>query len=220
MPSRVSAPPAEGSSPEQVFGDYVEPKAEGQEYLVIGFSPSSLPIQERWRNNGLSADFLGDYLSTFFPGDDKGARHKREEIRSGVSYIANELLENAMKYNEGVAKQGIRICMELDPHEVRFFVSNSLSDETSESFKALIHRLLTEDLDDLYMEQLERNAEEDAEDGSGLGYLTMLNDYGASLAWRFDRVEGSQRVTSLVRLPVQEADGGAAEGPVVGDAEG
>ncbi len=90
---------------EQVFGNYVEPRDEEQEqeYLAIGFSPTSLSIQERWRNNGLSADFLGDYLSTFFPGDDQQARHKRREVRAGVSYIANELLENAMKYNHAPA---------------------------------------------------------------------------------------------------------------------
>jgi hypothetical protein len=33
------------------------------EYLKIGFSPTSIPIQQRWRNNGLSANFLADYLS-------------------------------------------------------------------------------------------------------------------------------------------------------------
>ncbi len=195
---------------ELVFGDFVDPKTEGQEYLVIGFSPSSLPIRERWRNNGLSADFLGDYLSTFFPDDDKQARHRREEVRSGVSFIANELLENAMKYNHAPAGQGVRICMELDPDEVRFFVSNSLSEQDQAGFQALIHRLLTEDPADLYVEQLERNAEDDAEEGSGLGFLTMIQDYGASLAWKFDETLGCQRVTSLVRLPVP-GEGSAVE---------
>ena len=186
---------------EQVFGNYIEPRA-GEEYLIIGFSPSTLPIRERWRNNGLSADFLGDYLSTFFPGDDKAARYKREEIRSGVSYIANELLENAMKYSHAPAKQVIRIRMELDPDEIRFFVSNSLSEEHAKHFKVVINRLLTEDPNELYIEQLERNAEEDADEGSSLGFLTMMNDYGARLAWKFDMVQNHQRVTAQVRLPV------------------
>ena len=170
--------------------------------MVIGFSPSSRPIQDRWRNNGLSADFLGDYLSTFFPGDNPEAKSQREDVRAGVSYIANELLENAMKYNDATAPEGVRSCMELDPQEVRIFVSNSISDEHSEPYKQLINRILTEDPNDLYIEQLERNAEEDAEEGSGLGFLTMINDYQARLAWRFDGDEGYSRVTCMVTLTV------------------
>ncbi len=105
--------------------------------------------------------------------------------------------------------------MELDPDELRFFVSNSLSDEDSAGFQVLIQRLLTEDPTELYMEQLERNAEEDAKDGSGLGFLTMIQDYDASLAWKFDFSGDYQRVTSLVRLPVSET----VENPVGGDME-
>ena len=50
----------------QIFGDYVNGKSSGEsEVLIINFSPTSIPLQHRWRNNGLSADFLADYLSTF-----------------------------------------------------------------------------------------------------------------------------------------------------------
>ena len=51
----------------RIFGDFTERKDDHGEHLEIGFSPTSIPIQQRWRNNGLSADFLADYLSTFFP---------------------------------------------------------------------------------------------------------------------------------------------------------
>jgi hypothetical protein len=37
------------------------------EYLTLAFSPTSAPLRSRWRNNGLSADFLGDYVTTFLP---------------------------------------------------------------------------------------------------------------------------------------------------------
>ena len=85
----------------QIFGDFIE-QPPSQEYLIIGFSPSSIPLKQRWRNNGLSADFLADYLTTFFPGneDDPSTIERQAEIKSAVSYIANELLENAMKFND------------------------------------------------------------------------------------------------------------------------
>ena len=54
----------------RVFGDYCEGLPESPEFLIIGFSPGSIPLHQRWRNNGLSADFMADYLMTFFPVDD------------------------------------------------------------------------------------------------------------------------------------------------------
>ena len=65
----------------QIFGPFTERKDDDSEYLKIGFSPTSIPIQQRWRNNGLSADFLADYLSTFFPGDDRAAAERQAEIK-------------------------------------------------------------------------------------------------------------------------------------------
>jgi hypothetical protein len=78
-------------------------KPSGQcEYLTLAFSPLSAPLHSRWRNNGLSADFLGDYMTTLIPkeGGTVTADVRQNEIRQAVIYIANELLENAMKYHE------------------------------------------------------------------------------------------------------------------------
>ena len=47
-------------------------------------------------------DFLGDFVTTFFAaeGDPTGASVHQKEIKHAVTYIANEFLENAMKYHE------------------------------------------------------------------------------------------------------------------------
>ena len=42
--------------------NYGEPASEC-EYLTLAFSPTSAPLRSRWRNNGLSADFLADRKS-------------------------------------------------------------------------------------------------------------------------------------------------------------
>ena len=47
-----------------LFGDFVE-IGPATEFLILSFSSSSLPVQERWRNNSLSADFLANYWETF-----------------------------------------------------------------------------------------------------------------------------------------------------------
>jgi hypothetical protein len=51
----------------QTLGNYGERSNDRCEYLKLVFSPLSAPLHARWRNNGLSADFLGDYVLTFLP---------------------------------------------------------------------------------------------------------------------------------------------------------
>lgn len=207
----------------ETYGDYEEAGDEILEFLQIGFSPSSVCIQERWRNNGLSADFLGDYLSTFFPGDDPESTERRLEIKDAVSYIANELLENAMKYTYHPSKNSVDILMKLDTETIVFYVSNSVEPNSLEQFRGFIQKLITEDPQEMYMEQMLSNLEDvtdmepetepetDSEaeasmaGGSGLGLLTMLNDYDAKLGWQFsfpDSEPQNPKVTTMVKVEI------------------
>lgn len=190
---------------QQIFGDFVEIAPNTHEYLKLGFSPASIPLQQRWRNSGLSADFLADYLSTFFPGEDSAALERRNEIKDAVSYIANELLENAMKFSYAPSHHSVGIDLYLEADAINLYVSNSINPQSVASFQAFIQRLLTEEPNELYMERLTANAEGNNEGGSGLGFLTMLNDYGAQLAWKFCSQEQGPNdvvVTTMVRLAV------------------
>lgn len=183
--------------------DYMNDAGANSEYLMINFSPTSTPLQHRWRNNGLSADFLADYLSSFFPGEDDESLNRRSEIKGGVSYIANELLENAMKFNDAPSKHSVSIGMELQKEKVVFYVSNSINTAMSKAFQNQIQKLLTEDPNELYMEKLLANEENEENSSSGLGYLTMLNDWNAILAWKFEDFEEdvkAQKVTVMVQF--------------------
>jgi hypothetical protein len=189
----------------RIFGNFIERKDERFEYLKIGFSPTSIPIQQRWRNNGLSADFLADYLTTFFPGDDSAAAARHAEIKGAVSYVANELLENAMKFSYAPSQHAVSIELYLEADAISLYVMNSIDPHAVESFQSFLQRLLTEDTNDLYVELLTRNAEDSGADQSGLGYLTMLNDYGATLAWQFEpslQAPDVFTVTTMARIAV------------------
>jgi len=190
----------------QIFGDFIEQPA-SQEYLIIGFSPSSVPLKQRWRNNGLSADFLADYLTTFFPGnqDDPSTIERQAEIKSAVSYIANELLENAMKFNDETSEYPIDIKLQLESEGVIFSVANSISPQAVDKFQAYIQHLLASEPSELYIERLEKNAADDNCTNSGLGLLTMLTDYSAKLGWKFQTVHKDPEViavTTMVQLTV------------------
>ena len=189
----------------QKFGDFVELQAGHGEYLKIGFRPASITLQQRWRNIGLSADFLAGYLSTFFPGEDNAATTRQAEIKGAISFIANELLENAMKFSYATSLHTVTIEMFLVADAVRLYTTNGIAPDKVAPFQEFIGKLLTSDTNELYIEQLERNASAENDTGSGLGFLTMINDYRANLAWNFtvDAQDAEQMLlTTMVRLPI------------------
>jgi hypothetical protein len=184
----------------KIFGDFIEMKDSRQEYLKIDFSPTSIPLQQRWRNKDLSADFIAHYLSTFFSGEDGSSLNKQAEIKNSINYMANELLENALKFSYAPSQYAISIEMYLEEDKITFYATNSVDPKTIEDFQTFIQRLLTENTQELYMEQLTRNAEDDADDGSGLGFLTMINDYGVKLAWKFEPLEPNSNVMTVTTM--------------------
>ncbi|SOD96986.1 DUF6272 family protein [Caenispirillum bisanense] len=170
------------------------------ETLTLRFSPSSVPLQQRWRNNGLSADFMADYVTTFLPADggDAMPEAQRDQIRGAVNFIANELLENAMKYSAEALSHPIYIRLQLENARVAFWETNTVTAEQAVAFRAFIDRLLGSDPDEMYVEQLEKSAEGGS---AGLGFLTMINDYQAALGWQFEpAVDGAVTVTTHVAV--------------------
>ncbi|MFO0209853.1 MAG: slr1658 superfamily regulator, partial [Pseudanabaena sp.] len=160
----------------QIFGEFTENFVDRSEYLVLGFSPSSLPIQSRWKTNGLSADFLGDYVRNFFPGNTNANLTKQAKIRSAVSFIANELLENAMKYSYESANQTVNLEVHLFSDHLIFLSKNSVSPKEISGFQSYIQEVITGDIGQMYIDQVEKNVTNQEEEKSGLGYFTMIMD--------------------------------------------
>ena len=170
---------------DDIIGLFRHPREELQvESLILRFSPSSIPLKQRWRNNGLSADFLAGYVTTFFPRieDDPASEVRRGEIQGAVNYIANELLENAMKYSAEALAFPISIQLQLDSERIAFWETNTVTPQQAAEYRGFVDRLVTTDPNEMYLEQLEKSAEGNV---SGLGFLTMINDYAAELAWTF-----------------------------------
>lgn len=191
-----------------ILGNFIQNLPPSQEYLILSFSPGSIPLRQRWRNNCLSADFLADYLSTFFLNNDiqQSDSDKQAEVKSAISYIANELLENAMKYGVEMSPFPISIQIHLNPDLIVFQLTNSIYSHQAAKFQSHIKTLLNSDPTELYFAQLEKNAlEDDNNKESSLGLLTMLSDYGAKLGWKFEPLLQKSTeiaVTTMVQLTI------------------
>ncbi len=186
------------------FGRFAACLDNSKEYLTICFSPSASARQQRWRNYGLSADFLGGYFATFFPGNSQNNRAaddlmQRDTVKSAISYIANELLENAIKYHTDRSPESISISLFLYEDYIVFQSLNRVEPPSAEQFQAFIRDILTTvDLDTLFAQQLEKAATGNGE--SHMGFLTMICDYGVEFGWGFER---SSQLPELVQVEVQ-----------------
>jgi hypothetical protein len=189
----------------QTFGNFAQELPACEEYLTLNFSPSSAPRKRRWSNYGLSADFLGDYFAAFFPGDtvEDSPINRRDAVKGAVSYIANELLENAVKYSDDKTRCPISISLYLYDEQIIFQSINYASPAIAEKYRSFVQLVMASDLEELYAQQLEKTALGTGE--SNMGLLTMMNDYGARFGWQFQAAETTSnpvQVNVLVHLEI------------------
>jgi hypothetical protein len=190
----------------QIFGEFIE-KPLSKEKLTLEFLPDLISVKDFWRNNDLSANFIADFLTTFVAkNDSNGINLQRQaEIKSATSYIANELLENAVKYCHQSSQLPITIKLYLEKNKIRFFIINSLSHLRAANLQGVIYQLSNSNQTDFYINQLEKNANDEYSLKSGLGFLSMITDYSAKLGWKFDNVQEKPQVmtvTTMVELAV------------------
>jgi len=173
------------------------------ESLSLSFIPGAAPIEQRWRNNGLSADFLADYMASFFPHHKDEIEFKRlqSEIKNSVSFISNELLENVMKYTDKSCQLASGIDLFLDRKTFIFESYNYINEKSKDEFIVFISRLQNSDPEELYMQQIEENAMSNK--STGLGYLTIINDYNAKASWKFLVTNKNHiKVTTQIKLHI------------------
>lgn len=196
----------------EIIGDFNNDLPRGKEYLTLVFSPSSVPLKQRWRTNGLSADFMADYFATFFPGKEGTTTEadRQAEVKSAVSFIGNELLENAMKFTDDQLDYPISLTLQMYSNKLVFMATNSVNCHRVEKFQAFAQELANSDISELYIRHFEKlESELDASlqesTDSGLGLLTMINDYQAKLGWKFEAIQNESKavsVTTMVQLIV------------------
>jgi hypothetical protein len=183
----------------QYFGDYVEPSNE-TEYITTSFIFNAIPRQQRWLNGGFSTLFLLEFWDVFFPMHGQLTLNKKMSIGNNIRFIANELFENLLHYANLSSQQPARFSLYFPENKIWFYITNPVKTEQIEPFKAFIHQLLTQNVDELYVQQVELSALDESGATSGIGFLTMINDYHAKLAWKFETIAETTMVTTMVEV--------------------
>lgn len=136
-----------------------------------------------WRRCSLSSNFWSRYMALWVPLPPEPGRLRREAMEHLLSYLLNELFENCAKFSSGPF-QRINYAAWVQAQCMVFELTNHIQPADQAPFAALIEEMLTSDLDELYFQRLEASAESNAS-GSGLGYLTLMKDYGIRFGFRF-----------------------------------
>jgi len=137
------------------------------------------PLELRWIHCSMTADFIAE----LFAGLAGRAGLDKDNTRHTIGYLANELLENAVKFR---APGDVTVEAALDGAEFTFAISNFATPDTASGLEGLILEITSRDPSELLIERMERNAEDPESTGSGLGLLTLANDYGVRLGWTLE----------------------------------
>jgi hypothetical protein len=141
-------------------------------------------LELRWFHCSETAEFLGDYFSV----QARAAKLNSRDAQHSIGYMANEILENAVKFRAlGLGDIEIEATLQGNAFEMR--VSHFVEAPVGERFQTLLTELLKRDPGELLIERIEANAADNSSGGSGLGILTLMSDYGASLGWSFAQEE-------------------------------
>ena len=140
-----------------------------------------------WQHASATCEFLGD----MFASHCAKSGQDYTEARHSIIYLVNELLENAIKFRSpgNVAIEG-----SLEDGNFEVTVTNAASAEVASGFQGLLAEVTTRDPGDLLIERIEANAADENSSASGLGILTLMNDYGARLGWNFQEEASGQTV--------------------------
>ena len=168
------------------FGNTAHSNGSGAFSLDLVISDGPLGVS--WQHASETCEFLGDVFAL---------RHARNgadytDARHSIIYLVNELLENAIKFR---APGDIRVHCSLEAGNFELTVSNDTAPETATRFQSLIEEITTRDPGELLIERIEANAADETSSGSGLGLLTLMNDYGARLGWDFRTASAAPAVT-------------------------
>jgi hypothetical protein len=178
----------------RIIGDFAS--TQGWEARVtVSLHPGTFPVP--WAQCAATADFLAAWLC----GAAAARGHPVEDLRGTVSYVANELIENAVKFCHG---RDVALQAGILGEEVALLVENHLPAGRVADLADKLTELTTGDPVELLVKRVEENAARGAGGGSGLGFLTMMNDYQARLG--FSLADGGERGWSVVgtsaRLPL------------------
>lgn len=187
---------------------FLEPLQYHDGYSEANFLLNYQQLKEEYTRNGLLVSHYSfgeialQFMKNLHPGYFSQGFLSAAEIRQSVDYIANELLENSIKYSDNTATR-INLEIHVTKQAIAVISTNMISEDRSDVFSNYLRKIIRSDTSEMYIRQLEKNLGDNNK--SGLGLLSMIHDYRAKINWEFTTIDRSNRVLSriVVQLPTK-----------------
>lgn len=174
-----------------ILGSLLPAENETESMVKITLFPRDLVTY--WSRCGLTADFGASFYSFCFPNS--------KSVSNSLSFILNEIVENAVKYSIK-EKNPIKICLYELNGDLIFEVKNYISPDQNSIFMDYIRHLQTvPDISEEYIRMVSKNVEND--EASNLGLLTILNDFQLTMAFDFIAPDYEERSVNVQVLITQ-----------------
>ncbi len=193
----------------QTYGNWQDIVVSGSHTIGHGsMEITSQQLLQAWQRCSLISDFWARYIALSCSEFEVDHPLRPEALEGALSFISNELLENAAKFNGGPVDE-ITLAFWLFPARITLQVTNHIEPGCQDGFVRLIGELLGDDPDTLYFKRLDE-VPESGQQGSGLGYLTLMNDYKVRFGFRFTPLsEHSVAVDVQAHISVNEIPPGS-----------
>ena len=153
------------------IGDEIDFDHETENCVSVSFLP--LDFFDFWERGSLLSNFIADYFMHNFPDD---------AAQNLISTVLNELIENAVKFTRNNSMP-IKITLKKRREELLIRAENALPMHRKNSFVAICRQLFEKNLDEMYIERINKNIEDPT--SSGIGLILIKKDYCAGLHFRF-----------------------------------
>lgn len=185
----------------QIIGTFKEEIRDDNKIFMVEFFIHAIPAEKRKQTRFFSLAFMDDYLTSFLlvKNEDTNSFKEQSHLKSAVKYIANELLENSIKFNCESGRYPLRFAVYLLETKLIFVSSNYANKKNLESLKEFVSELVDSDIDELYFRHLEKGAEENSTE-SRLGFLSILYDYSAKMGWKLEPVSQEPEITTVTTM--------------------
>ncbi len=153
---------------------------------VVHLDLKPIDLITYWRRCGQTSNFIANFYKL---------TSKDTKNENSVSTVFNELIENAAKYSTKRESE-ITVDVKLYNTQLLIQVKNTCNSTNYKSLKNRLIKLLeTEDLDQLYLEDMMSKVEENK--SSGIGLLIILKDYNVKIGAKLEEKEGGLYDTTI-----------------------
>jgi hypothetical protein len=159
---------------------------------ILALKVKAGDIAAYWTKCGLIANFGSSYLSLNYP------RYKN--ISNSISFIVNELLENAVKFSSS-QDDIIRVRIACDHARVVVDVRNTIDSKQYAVFSLILEGI--QDSGRANTQYLERfNSSSRGRMDSGIGLLSIINFFKSRIAAKFSRLANGPLFEAYVQAAI------------------